>query len=202
MVTTFRRFLVTDHEFFSDLHYRLVPLVSRLVGEPVEPTYTQMALYSRSGVLPVHLDSPNAKWTLDICLRQSETWPIYVGRPQSWLEFDPTVEVTSAWEEFMKCEAGLDFQPYLLEPGDALLFASSNQWHYRDSMPATSVNAYCDLLFLSYVPQGVNKLLAPAKWGEYFSMPELKNAVRDSAGQAPADGQPKLEESPLVQGFP
>jgi hypothetical protein len=67
----------------------LVARVSDLVGEEVEPSYNFLSLYTRMGIFEPHLDAPSAKWTLDICIDQSEPWPIYfsqittIGNPLS-----------------------------------------------------------------------------------------------------------------------
>ncbi len=33
-----------------------------------------------------HMDAPDAMWTLDICLEQSEPWPISFSQPVDWPE--------------------------------------------------------------------------------------------------------------------
>ncbi len=63
---SFGRFVVHDHPFFTELQHRLVPLVSGAVGEPVQVSYNFLGLYTQRGVCAPHLDSPEAKWTLDL----------------------------------------------------------------------------------------------------------------------------------------
>jgi hypothetical protein len=40
----FGRFVVHDHPHFTALHHRVVPIVSGVVGEPVEPAYNFLSL--------------------------------------------------------------------------------------------------------------------------------------------------------------
>lgn len=80
----FKRFVVHDHQFFSALQEQLTPLVSEAAGEPVEPGYNFLSLYGPGGVCPPHLDSPQAKWTLDFCIDQSGPWPIFLSQAQAW----------------------------------------------------------------------------------------------------------------------
>ena len=70
-IRSFGRFIVHDHPFITELQQSIVDLVSQAAGEPVEPGYNFLSLYTKSGVCPVHMDAPDAKWTLDLCVRQS-----------------------------------------------------------------------------------------------------------------------------------
>jgi hypothetical protein len=79
---TFGRFVVHDHPYFTELQQHIVPLVSAAVGEPVEAAYNFLSLYGGLGVCPPHMDSPEAKWTLDLCLNQSAPWPASPSSPR------------------------------------------------------------------------------------------------------------------------
>ena len=76
----FGRFVVSDHPFFTELQRQVVPLVSQIVGETVEASYNFLSLYTARGVCSPHIDSPIAKWTLDLCIDQSTSWPIYFSQ--------------------------------------------------------------------------------------------------------------------------
>ncbi len=67
----FGRFVVHDHPFIQQIQAEMVDLVSDHVGEKVEPSYSFLSLYHNFGVCAVHMDSPSAKWTLDVCIDQS-----------------------------------------------------------------------------------------------------------------------------------
>lgn len=55
--------------------------MSEAADEAVEAGYNAfLSLYDRLGVCPVHLDSPEAKWTLDLYIDQSVCWPIQVSQ--------------------------------------------------------------------------------------------------------------------------
>jgi len=132
---TFGRFVVHDHPYFTALHHRIVPIVSEVVGEPVEPAYSFLSLYGNLGVCPLHLDSPEAKWTLDLCVGQSSPWPIYFSQVCPWPELAPDISPGSDWEEQIKRSPSLRFTSCTLEPGQAVVFSGSSQWHYRDAIP-------------------------------------------------------------------
>jgi len=175
--TSFKRFVVHDHPYFTELQRQIVPLVSAAAGEPVEVSYNFLSLYSAMGVCPVHLDSPQAKWTLDFCIDQSVEWPIYFSQPHSWSEIEDQSWTDENWAEVVKQSPAIRFRSCTLQPGQAILFSGSSQWHYRDPMPTTDRNARCDLLFFHFVPQGSGELLKPQNWARLFGIPELADAV-------------------------
>ena len=68
---TFGRFVVHNDPYFAELQQRTIPLMRDVTGEDVEASYNFLSLYGGLGVCPPHLDAPDAKWTLDLCLNQS-----------------------------------------------------------------------------------------------------------------------------------
>ena len=189
----FKRFVVHDHPYFTELQQQLIPLVSEAAGETVEPNYNFLSLYSAMGVCPIHMDSPEAKWTLDICLNQSEPWPIYFSQIQPWPEIDADSKsaawLAGDWEQSIKHSPSANFEAHSMEPGQAILFSGSSQWHYRDAMPALSRKSSCDLLFLHFIPRGTRELLNPLNWARLFDIPELvKDALPQSSEQFASGG--------------
>jgi hypothetical protein len=168
--STFGRFVVHDHPAFASLHASLAPVVAGLVGEPVEPSYNFLGLYTAKGTCGVHLDAPSAKWTLDLCIAQSTAWPIYFSQVVPW----PTERGEwpgDGWADEIKRSPALTFDPYTLQPGQAVVFSGSSQWHYRERFPAAT--GHCHLLFLHYIPLGAASLLDPSGWAARFGIAEL-----------------------------
>ncbi len=165
---TFRRFIVHDLPFFLELQRGLLPLVSEAAGEALEVGYNFLSLYGERGVCPIHMDSPESKWTLDICIEQSALWPIHFGKVQAW----PDSKLHCVPLQPPNREALIDFDTYSLEPGQAILFSGSSQWHYRDAMPSTGSKNYCHLLFFHFIPAGTKELVAPENWKRLFNLDE------------------------------
>ncbi len=169
----FGRFVVHDHPYLTELQRRTVDLVSRAAGEPVAPAYNFLSLYGARGVCPLHMDSPESKWTLDLCLDQGAPWPIRFSRVLPWPEPGEEEWAAGDWEERVKGDPSHHFSTVSLEPGQAVLFSGSAQWHYRDPMPAGAGKRSCDLLFFHYAPAGTAELLRPENWARRFGIPEL-----------------------------
>lgn len=169
----FGRFVVHDLAFFNALQETLVPMVAEAVGEPVESSYNFLSLYSSLGVCAVHMDAPLAKWTLDCCLDQSGPWPIYFSQVQPWPESPADEWVGGDWAERIKRAPSNSFSTHALQPGEAVIFSGSSQWHYRDAIPQAAGRQFCDLLFFHFIPRGTKELVRPKNWARLFGIPEL-----------------------------
>ena len=170
------RYVVHDHPMLVDLHAAMAPVMGELVGEKVEPMYTFIALYNGNGVCPVHLDAPVSKWTLDFCIEQSEPWPIVFSEVIPWPEeFDSGLV---AWEEHIRLSSGHRFTSLTMEPGQAIVFSGSSQWHYREPFRHSGAQSHCDLLFLHFIPAGMKEVSEWKNWERLFSAPGLTEAIR------------------------
>lgn len=174
-VERFGRTVVHDHPVFDELQGTLIPRVSELAGEEVEPSYNFASLYSRMGVCEPHMDSPEAKWTLDLCVERSEPWPLHLSQIVPW----PADHSHAAgdWQERVKRLPDLAWSSHSIEPGEALFFSGSSQWHYRDRLAHPQANSFCTLLFFHFLPKGMKEIVRPENWPTLFGIPELAGAV-------------------------
>jgi hypothetical protein len=171
----FGRVIVHDHPLFGELQKTLVPLASELAGEALEPSYNFLSLYKHLGVCQPHIDSPISKWTLDLCIDQSDKWPIHFSQVVPWPE-DKSYGGDD-WHEKIKTAPDLKFSSYELTPGEAIWFAGSSQWHYRDSLTSVSPKGFCNLLFFHFLPAGMSEIVLPANWPRLFDLPQLAAVV-------------------------
>jgi hypothetical protein len=170
-VKRFGRFVVHDHPFFTELQTRTIDLVSEAAGEPVEASYNFVSLYKKLGVCPIHLDTPEAKWTLDLCIEQSAPWPIHISQVVPWPEGLTFNE--DDWQGAIRESPDNEFTSYNLEPGEAVIFSGSSQWHYRDPLQLDGQEHFCSLVFFHFVPKGMLETLKPKNWPRLFGIPEL-----------------------------
>lgn len=172
----FGRFVVHDHPAFTQMQAALTADVARLAGEDVEPSYNFLSMYTRMGICEPHLDAPSAKWTLDVCIDQSEPWPIHFSQVVPWPE-EP-VYLGDEWETAIKSSSQFCFRAKELAPGNGILFSGSSQWHYRNAMPQSGRRGFCELLFFHYIPKGSSEIVKPANWSRIFAIPELAAIAR------------------------
>jgi hypothetical protein len=167
----FGRFVVHNNPFFTALQKKTIDLVSEAAGEPVEASYNFVSLYKKVGVCAVHMDAPQSKWTLDLCIEQSAPWPIHISQVVPWPESLSFPE--DDWQGAIKESADYEFTSYSLEPGEALIFSGSSQWHYRDALPLDGKEHFCTLVFFHFVPKGTLEAAKPKNWARVFGIPEL-----------------------------
>jgi hypothetical protein len=179
---TFGRFVVHDHPYFTKLHQSIVDLVSEAAEEAVEAEYNFLSIYTGFGVCPLHMDAPRSKWTLDLCIDQSEPWPIHFSQVVPWpVDFRHEGD---DWQVAIKRSPQYQFTSYRLQPGQAVVFSGSSQWHYREALPSTpGKQHFCQLLFFHFIPKGMKEFIYPKKWAQVFCIPELAWEL-SSAGRA------------------
>lgn len=164
----FGRNVVWNDPFYLDLQVQLLPRVSDLVGRPLKTSYNFLSLYGPEGRCEPHLDHPLAMFTFDYCIDQDEVWPIHVSRVVEW----PDRAFAHAFDgDALKADTSLEFATHLLEPGRALIFNGTSQWHYRE--PKRS-GQFCHLLFFHYYPADCEPLVHPLQWAGHFGIPELE----------------------------
>lgn len=171
-ILDFGRLVVHDLPYFNDMQESLCDQMSEVAGEELEPCYNFLSLYNNIGDCKVHLDAPEAKWTLDMRIEQTAEWPIYFSQPRDWPkwgEYD-----SENWSDQILNDAKNQFTEFTLQPGDAILFSGSSQWHYRNKIVRKEKENFCHLVFFHYVPKNCEHLVDPTRWHEHFGMPELE----------------------------
>jgi hypothetical protein len=167
----FKRFVVHNHPEFTRLQSEILAAVGEAAGELLEPAYNFLSLYGPQGVCPLHMDSPQAKWTLDLCIRQHAPWEIHFSPVVPW---PSTGSYSSTWEVELRESLRGQTRSFAPQPGEAILFSGSSQWHFRDPIPADDQQAFCDLLFFHFIPLGTAELVKPESWARLFGIPELQ----------------------------
>ncbi|MGI9351660.1 MAG: hypothetical protein ACR2O3_08860 [Rhizobiaceae bacterium] len=169
---SFGRHILRNHSYFDKLQIDLLPLVEEYVGESVEPSYNFLSLYNNLGSCSAHMDSPQSKWTLDICIDQSDTWPISFSEVVDW-----PIDIARDPEgiAFREVLDNSEFTQYLMMPGDGLIFSGSSQWHFRDPIPKVGPDNFCQLVFLHYLPKGSAKAYDTREWGAYLRSSNVDN---------------------------
>lgn len=181
---SFGRDLLHNRPAFTDLAHRLADKVAQLVGEAVEPCYNFLSLYGPQGTCEPHMDAPTAKWTLDICIAQSDRWPLHVSPVVPWpQEWDSANNAD--WKSYIR--SNNEFASITMEPADAAIFAGSSQWHYRDPFPRPDGGGFCHLLFLHYIPTGCSNIVNPESWAELLGLPMIERLVRGYRSRLPTN---------------
>jgi hypothetical protein len=124
------RWVRHDDDALRVFHRGLAELVSAVVAEPVKPSYGYTAVYHDGAELPSHLDRPQCRYTLSVCLDCLPDPPREVPWP---LELQTRDARVSAYQSL----------------GDGLLFKGTEIPHSRPPLPSGLTVA---TVLLHYVP--------------------------------------------------
>ncbi|HEV8406304.1 MAG TPA: hypothetical protein VGQ34_00085 [Sphingomicrobium sp.] len=116
----------------------LTPIVGKLIGREILPTFDYFRLYREGDICRVHSDRPACQHAVSLTLDYSdgEPWPLEVGRC-SVQSYHPLQE---GWDK--------DHSSIEMEVGDAVLYQGFNYPHGRTT---PNPNAWSAHLFLCYV---------------------------------------------------
>lgn len=92
------------------LHYECLPLIEKIVGKSMKPTYTYLSAYVKGADLPPHTDRPDCEYTVSFVVDKPEgsNWNIYVHKPQQEVKHKGRYDEKPPLEECeaVDCEAG------------------------------------------------------------------------------------------------
>lgn len=116
----------------------LTPMIGRLVGREILPTFDYFRLYREGDICRVHSDRPACQHAVSLTLDYSdgEPWPLEVGR-YTVQSYPPLQE---RWDK--------EYSSIEMEVGDAVLYQGCTYPHGRTT---PNPNAWSAHLFLCYV---------------------------------------------------
>jgi prolyl 4-hydroxylase len=122
------------------LHYEILPLIEKIVGRPMRPTYTYLSAYVNGAELPPHTDRADCEYTVSFIIDKPEgiNWNIYVHKVRQPVKFKGRYDIKPPIEE---CE-GVD-----CDAGGLMLFQGTDHIHFREKL----IGQYYNIVLLHYV---------------------------------------------------
>ncbi len=76
------RYKIIDETLTRLLHIEFLPLINKIVGKKMKPTYTYLSCYVKGADLPAHTDRPECEYTCSYIIGKPKdtTWNIYVHK--------------------------------------------------------------------------------------------------------------------------
>lgn len=76
------RYKIIDETLTRLLHVEFLPLINKIVGKEMKPTYTYLSCYVKGSDLPAHTDRPECEYTCSYIIGKPKdtTWNIYVHK--------------------------------------------------------------------------------------------------------------------------
>ena len=121
------------------LHYEILPLIEKIVGRKMRPTYTYLSAYVKDAELPPHTDREDCEYTVSFLVDKPEgsAWNIYVHKKQQPIKHKGRYHVTIPLEECV----GVD-----CNAGGLMMFQGTDHIHFREKLNFD----YYNILLLHY----------------------------------------------------
>lgn len=121
------RYKANNEPMSRFLHYEILPLVERIVGKSLKPTYTYLSAYVKGADLPPHTDRPDCEYTVSFIVDKpvDSNWNIYVHRPQQEVKHKGRYKIQPPLDECEAVDCGA---------GGLMLFQGTDHIHFRETL--------------------------------------------------------------------
>lgn len=122
------------------IHYEILPLVEKIVGRKMRPTYTYLSAYVNGAELPPHTDRADCEYTVSFVIDKPEgiNWNIYIHKVRQPVKFKGRYDIKPS---IYDCE-GVD-----CNAGGLMLFQGTDHIHFREKL----IGEYYNIILLHYV---------------------------------------------------
>lgn len=109
------------------LHYEILPLIERIVGKKLMPTYTYLSAYIKDSDLPAHTDRADCEYTVSFLINKPEnsSWPIYLHKVKQPVKYKGRYDFTPSKEECIAVDCNA---------GGLMMFQGTDHIHFREAL--------------------------------------------------------------------
>ena len=123
-----KRFKSHNEPMSRILHYEVLPLIERIVGKKLMPTYTYLSAYVKGSDLPAHTDRADCEYTVSFLINKPENsnWPIYLHKVKQPVKHKGRADFTPPKEECIAVDCNA---------GGLMMFQGTDHIHFREGLP-------------------------------------------------------------------
>jgi len=135
-----KRFKSHNEPMSRILHYEVLPLIERIVGKKLVPTYTYLSAYVKDSDLPAHTDRADCEYTVSFLINKPENsnWPIYLHKVKQPVKHKGRSDFTPPKEECVAVDCNA---------GGLMIFQGTDHIHFREGLP----DDFYHIVLLHYV---------------------------------------------------
>ena len=139
-----KRYKAHNESLCRFMHYELLPLAEKIVGIPLEPTYTYLSCYKKGCDLPAHTDRPECEYTVSFIIDKPEDfeWLIYLHKEKQIKKNKGRSNFTPDKSECIALDCNSN---------GLMIFKGEDHLHYREKLDAD----YYNIVLLHY--RDINK---------------------------------------------
>ena len=110
------------------LHYEIQPLIEKILGKAVVPTYTYLSAYVEGADLPAHTDRADCEYTVSFLINKPDnlTWPIYLHKVKQPIKHKGRSDFTPSKDECISVDCNA---------GGLMMFSGTDHIHFREKLP-------------------------------------------------------------------
>lgn len=122
-----KRFKAHNEPMGRILQYEILPLIEKIVGKSLQPTYTYLSAYVKDSDLPAHTDRPDCEYTVSFIINKPENvrWPIYFHKEKQPVKNKGRYNWTPSKEECIEVDCNA---------GGLMMFQGTDHIHFREKL--------------------------------------------------------------------
>ena len=122
-----KRFKSHNEPMSRLLHYEVLPLIEKIVGKKLIPTYTYLSAYVKDSDLPAHTDRADCEYTVSFLINKPERskWPIYLHKVKQSVKHKGRSDFTPPKEECIEVDCNA---------GGLMIFQGTDHIHFREGL--------------------------------------------------------------------
>lgn len=135
-----RRFKSHNEPLSRILHYEVLPLIEKIVGKTLMPSYTYLSAYVKDSDLPAHTDRADCEYTVSFLINKPDNsqWPIYLHKVKQPVKYKGRADFTPPKEECIEVDCNA---------GGLMIFQGTDHIHFRENLP----DDFYHIVLLHYV---------------------------------------------------
>ena len=135
-----RRFKSHNEPLSRILHYEVLPLIEKIVGKKLMPSYTYLSAYVKDSDLPAHTDRADCEYTVSFLINKPDNshWPIYLHKVKQPVKYKGRADFTPPKEECIEVDCNA---------GGLMIFQGTDHIHFRENLP----DEFYHIVLLHYV---------------------------------------------------
>lgn len=126
--TQSKRFMSHNEPLSRILHYEVLPLIEKIVGKKLMPSYTYLSAYVKDSHLPAHTDRADCEYTVSFLINKPDNshWPIYLHKVKQPVKHKGRADFTPPKEECIEVDCNA---------GGLMIFQGTDHVHFRENLP-------------------------------------------------------------------
>ena len=117
------------------IQFKCLPLIEKITGKKLRPTYTYLSSYINNSNLPPHTDRDECQYTVSFLVNKDDTkWPIYIAKEATIKKSAP---VKCLIDNYYEIHTNIN---------DFVIFCGRKHLHYRKPYEGS----FYDVILLHY----------------------------------------------------